>query len=74
MKVKEAEVIEASSLSISYYVPGPWRTSEVMVDSWNHNLQMHLLEGKFLGHETRRVVGLTDLHRDAQVPLLNSII
>ena len=49
-KVKGAEVIEASGLSISYYVPGPWRASKVMVDSQNHNLQMHLLEGKFLVH------------------------
>ena len=49
-KVKGAEVIEASGLSFSYYIIGLWRANEVTVDSQNHHLPTHLLEGKFLGH------------------------
>ena len=43
-KGKGTEVIEASGLSISYYVPGLWRVNGVMVGRENCNLQMHPLE------------------------------
>ena len=39
-----------------------------MVGGWNHNPQMHPLEGNFLGDQTGRDVGLVDLHRDVLVP------
>ena len=62
------EVMEASDLSDTYYVLGPWRAKGVMVGGWNHNPQMHPSEGNFLGDQTRRVVGLADSHGDVLVP------
>ena len=67
-KVKGTGVIEAFDLSNAYYILSLWRADGVMVGGQNHNPQMHLSEGNFLGDQTRRVVGLTDSHGDILVP------
>ena len=66
--MKGTEVIEAFGLSNAYYILGLSRAGGVMVDDWNHNPQMHLLEENFLGDQTGRVVGLADSHGDVLVP------
>ena len=74
-KVKGTEVIEAFDLSNAYYILGLWRANGLTVGCWNHNPQMHLLEGNFLGDQTGRVVGLADSHMGMSwSPHLNSMV
>ena len=62
-------MIEAFGLSDVYYILSLLRANGGMVGGWNHNPQMHLSEGNFLGDQIGRVVGLADSHRDVLVPL-----
>ena len=68
-KVRGTEVMEAFNLSDVYCILGLSGANEAMVDNQNHHPWRHPSQGSLLGGQTRRVVGLVDLHGDILAPL-----